>query len=443
MIEIRAGQETIRWALFACFALGVSGCATSYRQPGTTPFAHPVPAPAFEPVLPLQPGERLGVEEAIERALLWNLGGDTLEAEKNRIAARQNRRRAGRAPQVRLGFGENEGRSRSRYGLRIYPPTPWGRNAAADRSDYLAQIAETRFLAEEHALAMKIRSAYLKLFQQRRMSDHLAKIVEIQSRQYDEVRELVAAGEGVASDQMRARLDLLDAVSDRDRVEQDRFRIRGELSAMLGFPGTLTEERFDLSAIAEAGRTPIQPLDSLVDLAYEQRADIIALAWRRRVAEVDLEAAKRMRIPWLSHLQGAVEEESSSSGNTWGVQAGIEIPIGGETGARVVEEIAEEEYYALEMEDARRRVANEVRMAFVAVESSKANVDRILADLQPSLRKIEQDLEDEQIGGKLQADLLADLHRRILLAGQIRIHALESHEVALLQLLNVTGNAVP
>jgi outer membrane protein TolC len=429
--------------LAACCAIGLSGCATPLREANTDIPVYPVSDLALESAPPLQDHESLGLVEAIERALQWNLGDAALEAEKNWIAAGQTIRRAGRAPQIRLGFGENEGRSRSRYGLRIYPPTPWGRNAAADRADYLAGIAETRLAAEEHELAMKIRGDYLKLYQRKRRSDHLAKIVEIRSRRFDEIQELVAEGEGVATDQMRARLDLLGAVTDRDRVEQDRLRVCGEIAAILGFPGTLSDEQIDLSAIAESMNTTIRPLDELIDMAYEQRADIIALPWRRRVAEVDLEAAKRMRIPWLSHIQGSIEDESSSSGSTWGLQAAIDLPFGGETSALVAEECAEKEHYASQMEKVQRRVANEVRLARIAVESSRRNVDQILADQLPLLDAMEVELGDQQIGGTLQADLRADLRRRIIQADMNRINALESYEFALLRLLGVTGNAVP
>ena len=429
----------MRW--FLLYVIVLSAHATSLVAADHTLYDPPRDR-THETAYVNQGGKPWSVEEAIERAIECNQGRNALAAESNWIDIKQKLASATRAPQIRLDFGENEGLTRMRYGLRIYPSTPWGKRKARKYTEYRTQFSEMGFRIEAHELAMTIRRYYAALYQQKRMSGHLEKVVELRSQQFQEIGDLVADGQGVVSDRMRARLNLLEATSKRNQIEQERRQLRNELATLLGLR-ELDENNLKLAASVHMLSTMVQPLDNLVRIAYARRSDLAALSWQRRMADLNLESAKKSRIPWPSHIQGSIEDEESSSGDTWTVQMAIDLPLGRGISTRIAMEQAERNYYTSQMEKLEHQIANEVRIALSAVETSKANLAQIKERDASVLRKMLDDLRDTQIGGTLQPNLRAELHHRILETRKNCITAAESYEAALLKMIDVVGNAVP
>ncbi len=147
------------------------------------------------------------------------------------------------------------------------------------------------------------------------------RLLVVRKSQHVNIQELAASGLAKPWDVMTVRWDQFRARDARTDLQQERARAARELANLMGWPGADPPKlSFEVPALV-AGDLGAMPAAELESAAYDRREDLAALRWRLEVAKFDLHAARLLRMPWFSHLQGAYgEEQDGGDEEAWSIQ---------------------------------------------------------------------------------------------------------------------------
>jgi outer membrane protein TolC len=296
-----------------------------------------------------------------------------------------------------------------RVGLRIFPPNPFAR--AAQKSSALAvrKAAES----DTEAAAAQLSGQAAELFIELLYLEADLAVVEKMADIYRGLRARAAVdlaeGRLTVEEDVRLSQQQLSIMSDYHRTFNRCETLRQELAALSGMP-------MDMLKLQKAGGA-LEQLDRerfsaarLQSVDVSKRADVQAAHWRRLAAEHARWEAQRRLMPWLSFVEvtygeradsgdtygssyteereGRTErvdafpwmqpvdteswrsetsassvEGSDADAQEWRVQAGVSIPIWGETWSDVAVRSAEYSHAVLREEAAVKRAHADVRAA--------------------------------------------------------------------------------
>lgn len=184
------------------------------------------------------------------------------------------------------------------------------------------------------------------------------------------------AGEGTRSDLATLQAQVVELRVDIDQAVLTERDERVRLARLIGEPSSAAVWTLDAWA---APSMDLQPEARWVDQALQKRPEIQAIMWRLRALGDD-EALARL-LPWESANAGvdAARDDKFFAGPS----VSTPIPIFDTGQARRARVTAEQFEARHDLTLARRKVVEEVRLAYQTLSASSANLERIRIELIP------------------------------------------------------------
>jgi outer membrane protein len=285
--------------------------------------------------------------------------------------------------------------------------------------------------ASDQALLEASRQFLLAL-QAEALVDVETRNLELARSRLDQATALFEAGETTQVDVLRAEADIKAA--ERRVVEAERSR---ELAVSeLRFALALDED-FELAPpVGEDRAVPLVPGESeLLAQAYRARPEVRQAEYSLESARLEVEKQRGAYYPVVTADAGYVRQATTFPRESYGFGAiRVSVPIyqGGEIGALV--DIAEEreKQASFSLDEARRAVREDVRMALVDLEASQTNLALAQEQLRAAEAEYAQTSElyrnQELTSLDLQASEAAlTAARRGVATGELLVYAAEVH----------------
>lgn len=404
----------------------------------------------------------LSVRQAIEMGLRYGLDVRAMQAEAQ---AAQEETRAARAmtrPQVSantyLTTGDSPNMVPSSPGVLpssalMVPPRAFADQNLAlmvplytgGRLGSLVRAASERERAaqasvgeEQAATALMIRDAYYRAL----LADEMIKVAEARVNAAQElVRNAQAqfeAGKGIEASVHRAQAELADAQRMRTSAQNDRAKMLLELKATMG---VRLDSEITLSDTL-AFMPPTGDVEASLAEAARHRPELQAARARLAATGAQVGAAKGSLQPQVygAAMADAFASRAMRSGTAYTVGVTISLPLfdAGQRRAEVAQARAMRARAEAELRNTELRVANEVRQAWLDVETAAQNYRTAQAALQAAQSAYEViALRVQNQKGILveQLDALAALVQ----ARANRAQALYEHSIAHARLLRAIG----
>jgi outer membrane protein len=254
--------------------------------------------------------------------------------------------------------------------------------------------------------------------------------LELAQRRREQATALYEAGETTQVDVLRADADIKAA--ERRVVEAERSRESAVSELRLAL--AIDEDIALAEPAGEARALPLVPAQAeLLSQAYGARPEVRQAEYSLETARLQVEIERGAYYPVVSADAGYVRQATTFPRQSYGFGAiRMSVPIfqGGETAARVSIAEEREKQANLVLEETRRGVKEDVRMAFVDLEATRTN----LALAEEQLRSAEADYaqtselyqNQELTALDLQASeaALSDARRGVA-TGQLLVYAAE------------------
>lgn len=361
------------------------------------------------------PGE-LHVDEAVRRAVTTDPGLQAALARVRIAVAEADQARLLPNPVLSVVFRAGEGSPQveasfvQEFVQALQRPT---RASAADNrlravaSDAVVAALDVISDVQESYVEAQSAAALVPIFEDR------LRLVE---RLVSTARARLSAGEGTRSDVVTLdaqRVDLQVSI-DRTRLEGRTSRLR--LARLIGQPSSDAEWALDHWGNPGTRRHSER---EWTDAALRSRPEIQAIAWRLRALS-DEEGLLRL-LPWEGASVGL--DAQSDSGWQLGPSLSAPLPVFDDGSARRALIVAEQLEARHELTLAKRRVVEEVRVAYQSLAASTANLGRIRNELIPLQEQRRQLAEDAYRAGQ------TDVTQLYLAEQDLRIAQLQAVEV--------------
>lgn len=285
-------------------------------------------------------------------------------------------------------------------------------SAADNRLRQVAADAVTAALdvtseVQERYTAVQASAALVPLLQER--LSLIEKLVATAKSRLD-------AGEGTRADVATLNAQRVELLVDIDGVRLTEREERLRLARLIGEPSAAATWTLDAWTSPSIGD---QPEASWVDAGLQHRPEVQAIAWRLKALGDD-EALVRL-LPW----EGASVGVDATRDDDWAVGPSVSTPIpvfdmGQARRARVTAEQIEARH---DLTLARRKIVEEVRVAFQTLAASKSNLSRIQNELIPLQQQRRQLAEDAYRAGQTDVTplFLAEQDLRVAQAQSIEV----------------------
>src|ERR1700735_4980803 len=402
LIVTRAGIESLHSASGKAFAIAklcslmllVVVTTESWTQVVSPNFGSVPSGSAINEVL------RLTLSEAINRALLYNLGA--IESDENTRAARGQRLLAlsHLLPQVSAGINENVDQVNfTALGLAaikipgipaVAGPFSYSTASASLSQTLFSYESIQRFRAARTAeqaaqlsykdtldvITLTVGSAYLQVIEARSRIEAEEAQVQNAKALYDRAVDEFQAGTSPRIDVTRTGVQLHTEQYNLS-VARNNFEVaKLSLGRAIGLP---LGQRFEIAdPLPYADLNPSTVEDAL-KTAYNSRSDFRSALGAAKSAEQSLSAAKGQRYPVVA-VNGDYGDQGPTFGQSHGIfsfQAGVNLPIF--TGGRIKGDITQAEaalrQRKAEAENIRGQIDYDVRTAFLNLNAAKEQVE--------------------------------------------------------------------
>lgn len=229
-------------------------------------------------------------------------------------------------------------------------------------------------------------------------------------------RSRLDAGEGTRADVATLNAQRVELLVEIDGVRLTEREERLRLARLIGEPSAVATWTLDAWTSPSIGD---QPEASWVDAGLQHRPEAQAIAWRLKALGDD-EALVRL-LPW----EGASVGVDTTRDDDWFVGPSVSTPIpvfdmGQARRARVTAEQIEARH---DLTLVKRKIVEEVRVAFQTLAASKSNLSRIQNELIPLQQQRRQLAEDAYRAGQTDVTplFLAEQDLRVAQAQSIEV----------------------
>lgn len=236
------------------------------------------------------------------------------------------------------------------------------------------------------------------------------------------------AGEGTRADVATLNAQRVELLVEIDGVRLTEREERLRLARLIGEPSAAATWTLDPWTSPSIGD---QPEASWVDAGLRHRPEVQAIAWRLKALGDD-EALTRL-LPW----EGASVGVDATRDDDWFVGPSVSTPIpvfdtGQSRRARVTAEQIEARH---DLTLAKRKIVEEVRVAFQTLAASKSNLSRIQNELIPLQQQRRQLAEDAYRAGQTDVTplFLAEQDLRVAQAQSIEVERQAANALVRLQ----------
>lgn len=367
-----------------------------------------VAAPAFAQSGPPQtttPGTTLALGDAFARALKENLALGRARAEVS--AAEAQKRAALSLVLPRLGVGASVIRNsdevtfgsgvdsrtilpRNDWNLRVTLSQPvfagLREKRAYDQTKAGIDSARQGVRASEDAVLLQVAADYLAIVQGDALMDVEGRSLDLTQKRRRQAADLYEAGELTRVDVLRAEAAIKAAERRLVAARQLRDAAAGRLRVDLVLDEEIAVQE------PEATLPPLPDEAKLVSRALEARPDVRQAESAVAFARLEVQKQRGAYLPVVTADAGYVRQKTTFPKDEYGFAAlRVNVPLfqGGEVGARIAAARERERQAALALEEARRRVHEEVRTALLDLQAATTSL--ALAEEQLAAAQAEYD----------------------------------------------------
>lgn len=250
---------------------------------------------------------------------------------------------------------------------------------------------------------------------------------------------LYRAGEAVETAVLRARVAVANAERQLVDAENNLVLARVGLRLLLG-----TTEDVQVSRPEPPARPPAS-VEALVEQGLQQRIELRNLELQHRIAELETQKRRGAFLPTVRADGSVTQRRATFPSQRIGsiaINATWNVFNGGRTGAEVA--AAETALRELELRRAllRKQTENEIRSAYLRVETLRATVDVLTQQVEVARRNADETARAYQVGEATDLDILTanDLAAR---SERDLLEATYSYEVATYELQRAVGVLAP
>ena len=240
-----------------------------------------------------------------------------------------------------------------------------------------AAAAEYLMADARDAIVLAVVGAYLQAVAAQSRVDAARAQLETARALFEQAEQQSREGLIARVDANRSRVEMQTQEQRLITLENDLAKQKLNLARMIGLP---PGQQFMISDPMPESTVPPPTFDEALRRAFESRGDLRAAEAQLRAAERIRAAARAERFPTLSFSAdyGAIGTNPSRAGSTYTVTGNLRIPIwqGGRAAGSIDQASAALEQRRAELADIRARIDQEIRTAFLDLESA-ANQIRV------------------------------------------------------------------
>lgn len=411
---------------------------------------------------------KLSFEEAIRRGLEYNLGAVGLNNTVRQASGQSRVVRSSLMPNLTSSLTETVEQTNLRaLGLRFSSPFPgFGIPTIVGPFNYFdlrARLTQTvanltsidnyrsaketvkadRFSVQDarDLVVLAVGGAYLEVIAAQARVESAKAQVQTAEAQYKQASEQRAAGVLSLTDLNRSEVQLLTTRERLTSLENDYAKQKINLARLTGLPATQDYELTDKVPFSPA---PAIELNTALQQAYRQRADLQAAQAQIRAAQFTRSAARAERLPSLSLSAdyGAIGLNPAQSHGTFTVVGTLSVPIwqGGRTEGDIEQADSALAQRRAELEDVRSHIESDVRNAFLDLDAATSQVEVARRNLE--LTKETLDLTRQRFtAGVSEYVEVVQAQESVASAELDYINSVFAHNVAKLSLARAIGGA--
>jgi outer membrane protein TolC len=223
--------------------------------------------------------------------------------------------------------------------------------------------------------------------------------VDLAQALYNQAADLQKNGVGTGIDTLRSNVELQN---EKQRLIVARTQLETSLFGLSRLLNIDPKRRLELADQVSFFETPQVDADQTLESAWQARPELRQIHSQEQRAELELRAAGDARLPHVS-VGGFWSEQGLNNSNmipVYSYQASVEVPLF--TGGRIQADRAKAELAIRELkqqeQEARNRIALEVKTAIANLASARSEVDVANLGLQLARQEVEQSRDRFQAG---------------------------------------------
>ena len=409
---------------------------------------------------------KLSLQEAIERAVEYNLGAVGMTEALRQVHGQTRVARSALLPNINGDFTETEETvNLAALGVRFNAPgfsipTVVGPFNYMDlrarltqsvldftaRNNYRAaqeNLRATQLSAQDarDLVVLAAGGAYLQVIAARARVQSAQAQLETANAVYQQTQMQLQFGKVPQIDVNRSQVEVLTRQQRLVSLQNDVAKQKINLARLTGLP---PNEQYDISDDVPFAAAPPISLEDAVKQALDQRADLKAAEAQVRAAERALTAARDERYPSLSVSAdyGAIGTNPGEAHGTFTAVATLTVPIwrGGRTGGDIEEADAALRQRQAEWEDQKSQVESEVRNAFLDLQAASSQVQVAQQNLDVTRQTLAQERQRFEAG--VSNDVVVTQAQESVASAELDyINSVFAHNVAKLSLARAMGNS--
>jgi outer membrane protein TolC len=409
---------------------------------------------------------KLSLQEAIERAVEYNLGAVGMNQALRQVHGQTRAARSALLPNINGDFTEtDETVNLAALGVRFSAPgfsipTLVGPFNYMDlrarltqsvldftaRNNYRAaqeNLRATQLSAQDarDLVVLAAGGAYLQVIAAQARVQSAQAQLETANAVYQQSQMQFQFGKVPQIDVNRSQVEVLTQRQRLVSLQNDVAKQKINLARLTGLP---PNEQYDISDEVPFAAAPPIRLEDAVKQAVDQRADLKAAEAQVRAAERALTAARAERYPTLSVSAdyGAIGTNPGQARGTFTAVATLTVPIwrGGRTGGDIEEADAALRQRQAELEDQKSQVEGEVRNAFLDLQAATSQVQVAQQNLDVTRQTLAQERQRFEAG--VSNDVVVTQAQESVASAELDyINSVFAHNLAKLSLARAIGNA--
>jgi outer membrane protein TolC len=409
---------------------------------------------------------KLSLQEAVERALEYNLGAVGMTQAMRQVHGQTRVARSALLPNVNGNFTETEETvNLAALGVRFNAPgfslpTVVGPFNYMDLRARLTQtVADFTALnnyraAQENLRATQLSAqdardlvvlatggAYLQVIAAKARVQSAMAQLETANAVYQQTQMQFQFGKVPQIDINRSQVEVLTQQQRLVSLQNDVAKQKINLARLSGLP---PNDQYDISDDVPFAAAPAVSLEDAVKQALDQRADLKAAEAQVRAAERALTAARDERYPSLSVSAdyGEIGTNPGQAHGTFTAAATLTVPIwrGGRAGGDIEEADAALQQRRAEVEDQKSQVESDVRNAYLDLQAAASQVQVAQQNLDVTGQTLAQERQRFEAG--VSNDVAVTQAQESVASAELDyINSVFAHNVAKLSLARAIGNA--
>lgn len=310
---------------------------------------------------------------------------------------------------------------------------------ALQQSEVNIEAAGVRLASNVQDTVLNVTRGYYLVLGAEENLDISRRGLEVAEATQRTAESLFRAGESVETAVLRARVAAGNAQRALLDAENALVLAREALRVFLG-----VDTPFEVARPVPP-QAPAESLDVLIAEGLAARPELKALALQRRIAELEIQKQRGGYLPVVradgSVMQRRAAFPSQRTGSV-AINATWNVFNGGRTGAQVGAAQTTLRQTDLQLELLRKQTENDVRAAFLKIQTLRANVDVLTQQVDVSRRNAAETARAYAVGEATDLDILT-ANEQLTRSERDLLSATFSYEIAMFELQRAVGTLAP